>query len=94
MVTDTGPSREKRRERDEDFRRRGFATTTPERSGLLARVLLRDLRCVLSASVGAIEALRAGDCSSDFDRDRIIVARAIRLVTRGESSAIVFASSP
>jgi hypothetical protein len=58
-------------EREEDFRRRGFATTTPERSELLARVLLRNLRCVLSASVGAIEALRAGDCSSNFNRDRI-----------------------
>ena len=58
------------RERDEDFHRRGFATTTPERSGLLARVLLRDLRCARSVPVGVIEELRAVNSSSDFNRDR------------------------
>ncbi|KAL5647498.1 hypothetical protein ACJX0J_041853, partial [Zea mays] len=61
---------EAERERDEDFRRRGFVTTTPLRSGLLVRALLRDLRCVLSASVGAIGELRAGNFSSDFNLDR------------------------
>lgn len=54
------------------FRRRGFATATPERSELLARVLLHGLRCVCTTSVGAIGALRIGNFSSDFDWDRIM----------------------
>jgi hypothetical protein len=52
------------------FPRHGFATTTLERSELLASGILRDLRCARSAPVGVIEELCAVNSSSDIDRDR------------------------
>jgi hypothetical protein len=57
-------------EGERGFRHRGFATATPERSKLLASVLLHGLRCAYVASAGVIGALSGSDFSSDFGWDR------------------------
>jgi hypothetical protein len=68
-------SREKGREsgspREWSLRYCRYATSTPWWSELLTRTLLLGLRCVRTASVGAIEARYTGNSSPDSNRGRI-----------------------